>query len=199
MADKFSDGEISVVQEAELVDAAADTEVDRRLSPRDSKSQDRPREEISTHPGVLDQALIDLDKQRQLASSNDVKPKKSGHGLSLPLVMNAHNHILGAIAPMALSDTGRRGQGAAGPAYPGLAQCRRQAGIDMPARFQFGKNSDLQSPEDLLPTGRKRFEADPLWLVFSECLIQTRKLKCQPVRLSPNCFGLPVCTSEHCR
>ena len=117
MADEFSDGENSVVQEAELVDAAVDTEADRRLSPWYSKSQDRPRKEISTHPGVLDQAVIDLEQHR-LASPNGVKPKKSRYGLSLPLVMNACDHMLGAIAPEAGSDTGRRGQGAAGPVYP---------------------------------------------------------------------------------
>ena len=96
MAGEFSDGEDSVVHEAELVDAAADTAVDLRLSPRNSKMQDRPREEISTHPGVLDQAAIDLDKQRRLTSLNGVKPKMSGHGLSLPLVLNTHDHMLGS-------------------------------------------------------------------------------------------------------
>ena len=167
MAGEFSDGsEYSVVHEAELVDAAADTEMDLCLSPRDSKMQDRPREEILTHPGVLDQAAIDLDKQRQLTPPNGVKPKTSGHGLSLPLVMNACDHMLGAIAPVAGSDTGRRGQGAAGPAYPGLAQRWRRAGIDMPARFQFGKISDLQSPGDLFPPSGKQFEPNPLGAGF---------------------------------
>ena len=50
---EFSDGEDSVIHEAELVDAAADTEVDLRLSPWESNMQDRPREEILTYPGVL--------------------------------------------------------------------------------------------------------------------------------------------------
>ena len=49
MAGEFSDGEDSVVNEVELVDATADTEVDLRLSPRNSKMQDRPRE-ISIRP-----------------------------------------------------------------------------------------------------------------------------------------------------
>ena len=77
MAGEFSDGEDSVVHEVELIDAAADTEVDLCLSPRTSNMQDRPREEISTHPGVLDQAGIDLDKQRRLTPLNGVKPKMS--------------------------------------------------------------------------------------------------------------------------
>ena len=106
--------------------------------------------------------------------------------------MNTRDHMLGAIAPVAGSDTGRRGNGAADPAYPGLAQCRRRAGIDMPARFHFGKSSDLQSPEDLFSPAGKQFEPDPRGLIFSECWIQTKKLECQPVRLSPNCFDLPV-------
>ena len=38
MVDEFSDGENSVIQEAEQVDVTADTEVDRRPSPQDSKS-----------------------------------------------------------------------------------------------------------------------------------------------------------------
>ena len=59
--------------------------------------------------------------------------------------------LVDAAAPVARSDTGLRGQGAADPAYPGLAQCRQRAQIDMLARFQFGKTSDLQSPEDVLP------------------------------------------------
>ena len=88
MAGELSDREDSVGHEAELVDMAADTKVDLRLPLQDPKLQDRPREEISTHPGVLDQAAIDLDEQRRLAPPNGVKPKKSGHGLSLPLVMN---------------------------------------------------------------------------------------------------------------
>ena len=76
--------------------------------------------------------------------------------------MNARDHMMGAIAPVAGSDTGRRGQGAAGPAYPGLAQGQQRSVIDMPARFQFGKASDLQSPEDSLRLCRKQFEPDPL-------------------------------------
>ena len=75
--------------------------------------------------------------------------------------MNTRDHMLGATAPVAGSDTGRRGQGAAGPAYPGLAQRRQRAGIDMLARFQFSKASDLRSPEGLLSLGRKQFEPDP--------------------------------------
>ena len=38
-----------------------------------------------------------------------------------------------------------REQGAADLVYPGLAQRRQRAGINMLARFQFGKASDLQS------------------------------------------------------
>ena len=75
--------------------------------------------------------------------------------------------------PVAGSDTGRCGQGAAGPAYPGLAQRRQRAGIDIPARFQFGKTSDLQSPDDLLPPGRNSLSRTPLGLVFRECLIKS--------------------------
>ena len=52
--------------------------------------------------------------------------------------MNARDHMLGSIALVAGSDTGRRGQGAAGPAYPGLAQRWQWAGFDMPAHFHFG-------------------------------------------------------------
>ena len=62
MAGEFSDGEDSVGHEAELVNAAADAEVDLHLPLRDPKLQDRPREEISTHSGALDQATIDLDE-----------------------------------------------------------------------------------------------------------------------------------------
>ena len=124
-------------------------------------------------PGVLDQAVIDLDEHRRLASPNGVKPKKSGHGLSLPIVMNVRDHMLGAIAPVAGSDTGRRGQGVAGPAYPQLAQRQWRAGIDMPARFQFGKTAGLQSPEDCYPRAENGLSRTPLGLVFSECLIQT--------------------------
>ena len=90
--------------------------------------------------------------------------------------MNARDHMLGAIAPVAGSDTGRRGQGAAGPAYPGLSQRRQRAGIDMPARFQFGKTSDLQNSEDSLPPGRNSLSQTPLGLVIHEC-VQTRKLQ----------------------
>ena len=61
MAGELSDGEDSVGHKAELVDAAADAEVDLRLPLRDPKLQDRPWEEISTHPGVLNQAAIDID------------------------------------------------------------------------------------------------------------------------------------------
>ena len=67
MAGELSDEEDSVRHETELVDAAADAEVDLRLPLRDPKLQDRPREEMSTHSGVLDQAAIDLDEQRQIA------------------------------------------------------------------------------------------------------------------------------------
>ena len=64
MAGEFSDGEDSIGHETELVGVAADSEVDLRLSLWDPKLQDRHREEISTHSGVLDQAAIDLDDQR---------------------------------------------------------------------------------------------------------------------------------------
>ena len=103
-----------------------------RLPLWDPKLQDRPREQIPTHSGVLDQTAIDLDDQRRLARPNGAKPERSGHGLSLPFVMNARDHMLGATAAVAGSDTGHRGQGAAGPAYPGLAQRRQRAGIDIP-------------------------------------------------------------------
>ena len=162
MAGEFSDGEDNVGHEAELVDASADAEVDLHLPLRDPKLQDRPREEIPTHLGVLNQAAIDLDEQRRLAPPNGAKQKRSGHGLSLPLVMNVRDHMLGTTTPVAGSDTGCRGQGVASPAYPGLAQRRQRAGINMPAHFQFSKTSDLQSPEDSLPPGRKQFEPDPL-------------------------------------
>ena len=62
MAGELSDGENSVGHDAELVDAAADAEVDLRLPMWDPKLQDRPREEISTHPGVLGQAASNLDE-----------------------------------------------------------------------------------------------------------------------------------------
>ena len=75
--------------------------------------------------------------------------------------MNARDHMLGTTAKVAASDTGRRGQGAAGPAYPGLAQRQQRAEIDIPARFQFSKALNLRSPEGLLPPGRKQFEPDP--------------------------------------
>ena len=158
MAGEFSDGEDSVGHEDELVDVTADAEVDVRLPLREPKLQDRPREKTLTHSEVLDLAAVDLEEQRRLASPNGAKPKGSWHGLSLPLVMNARDHMLGATAPVAGSDTGRRGQGAAGPAYPGLAQ---RTGIDMPARFQFSKASDLRSPEESLPLGRKQCEPNP--------------------------------------
>ena len=162
MAGEFSDGEDSVGHEAELVDATADAEVDLRLPLREPMLQDRPREEIPTHLGVLNLTAIDLAEQCRLAPPNEVKPKGSGHGLSLPLVMNARcDHMLGDTAPVAWSDTGRRGQGAAGPAYPGLAQRRQRAGIDIPASFQFSKASDLRSSEGSLLPGRKQFEPDP--------------------------------------
>ena len=87
MAGELSVGEDSVGHEAELVDAAVDAEVDLRLPLWNPKLQDRSREEISTHPGAHDQAAIDLDEQHRLALPNGAKPKKSGYGLSLPLVM----------------------------------------------------------------------------------------------------------------
>ena len=62
MAGELSDGENSVGHEAELVDVAADAEVDLRLPKRDPKLQDRPQEEISTHPGVLGQTASNLDE-----------------------------------------------------------------------------------------------------------------------------------------
>ena len=152
--------------------------------------QDRPRE-ISTHPGVLDQAAIDLDKQRRLTSLNGVKPKMSWHGLSLPLVLNTRDHMLGVIAPVAGSDTGRRGQGAADPAYPGLAQRRRRAGIDMPARFQFGKSSDLQSPEDLLPPAGKQFEPDPLVVGFQRMFDSDKETRVPAGQVESELFRSP--------
>ena len=147
--------------EAELVDATADTEVDLRLPLREPIFQDMPREEIPTHSRVLDLATTALAEQRRLAPPNGAKPKGSGLGLSLLLVMNTRNHMLGDTALVAGSDTGRRGQGTAGPAYSGLAQRRQRAGIDMQARFQFSKAPDLRSPEGSLPPGRKQFEPDP--------------------------------------
>ena len=86
--------------------------------------------------------------------------------------------MLGATAPVAGSDTGRRGQGAARPAYPGLAQRR--------------KDSDLRSSEGSLPLGRKQFEPDPFGLACCEGLIQTMELECQPAMLSQTWSGLPV-------
>ena len=142
MAGEFSDWEDSVGHEAELVDATADAEVDLHLPLREPMLQDRPREEIPTHSGALDQATIGLDEQRRLAPPYGAKPKRSGHGLSLPLNMNARDPMLGVTAQVVGSGTGRCGQGAAGPAYPGLAQRRQWAGIDMPARFQFIKAAE---------------------------------------------------------
>ena len=97
--------------------------------------------------------------------------------------MNAYDHMLGAIALVAGSNTGRRGQGAAGPAYPGIAQRQWRAGIDMPARFQ-----DLQSPEDLLLPGRK--QPNPLGAGFQPMLDSDQETRvpagkvsrCLPVR-----------------
>ena len=132
MAGECSDGEDSVGHEAELVDATADAEVDLRLALREPILQ---QEEIPNHSRVLDQAAI--DEQRRPAPPNGAKPKRSGHGPSLPLVMNARDHMPGA--------TTRQGPTLAvvDMAYPGLSQCRQRAGIDMPARFQFRKASDL--------------------------------------------------------
>ena len=89
----------SVRHKAELVDAETDAEVDLRLPLRDPKLQDRPQEEISTHSGVLDQAAIDLDEHRRLTPPNGAKPKSSGHGVSLPLAMNARDHMRGWQGP----------------------------------------------------------------------------------------------------
>ena len=88
MAGAFSDGEDSVGHEAELVDVTADTEVDLRLPLREPILQDRPREEIPIHSGVLDLAATDLAEQRRRAPPSGAKPKGSGHGLSLPLVLS---------------------------------------------------------------------------------------------------------------
>ena len=53
MAGELSDGQDNIGHEAELVDVEA--EVALSLPLWDPKLQDRPREEISTHLGVLDQ------------------------------------------------------------------------------------------------------------------------------------------------
>ena len=95
MAGEFSDGEDSLGHEAKLVDATADTKVDLRLPLREPILQDRCREEIPIYSGVLDLAATNLAEQRRLAPQSGAKPKGSGHGLSLPLVMNTHDHMLG--------------------------------------------------------------------------------------------------------
>ena len=56
---------ISFRHEAELVHATADAEVDLRLPLWEPMLQDRPREEIPTHSGVLD-----LAEQRRLTPPN---------------------------------------------------------------------------------------------------------------------------------
>ena len=56
---------------------------------------------------------------------------------------------------------GRRGQGAANPTYPGLAQRRQSVGIKIFTRFDFGKASGLRSSDGQLPRAGAQFEPHP--------------------------------------
>ena len=76
---------------------------------------------------------------------------------------------------MAGSGTGRRRQGAAIPAYPGLTHRRQRAGMKTPTQLRFGKVLDRPSPDEQLSPEEKHFEpnltrlpagnvvSDPVW------------------------------------
>ena len=66
----------------------------------------------------------------------------------------------GATAQLVRSGDGRRRQGAANPAYPGLTQRRQNAGIKTPARFYFGMASGHLSPDRQLPRVETQFGPD---------------------------------------
>ena len=91
MTGELSDGEYSVGHEAELVNAAADAEVDLHLPLRDPNLQDGPREEISTYLVVRDQAAIDLDEQRRLAPPNG--PNRKGPDMACCYQISRVNYI----------------------------------------------------------------------------------------------------------
>ena len=141
MAGKFSNGEDSVGHEAELLDAAADIEVDLCLPLREPILQDRPREEIPSHSGVLDLVA-------RMGSNRKGPDMACRYRLLWMHVITCWGlHYWWQGPTQAVVDRQQPG--------------RQQAGIDMPARFQFSKAADLRSPEGSMPPGRKQFEPDP--------------------------------------
>ena len=61
----------------------------------------------------------------------------------------------------------------------------------MPARFQFGKSSDSQSPEDLLPPAGKQFEPDPLGVGFQRMFISDKETRVPAGQVESELFRSP--------
>ena len=140
MSGDYSDGEGSVGPDADFVDATAETEVELRLPLEVDMKPDQHREDVPTYSGAVDLDVVDFgqDEQRRFEPPSGAKPKWPRHGLPLPIILEPHRQPSGATTQLVGSGDGRRRQGLANLAYPGLTQLRQNAGIKTPVRFNFG-------------------------------------------------------------
>ena len=124
MSGGYSDGEGSVVPDADFLDATAETEVELRLPPAVDRTPDQPPEDVLTYPGAVDPEAVDLDQdmQRRFEPLRRAKPKWPRHGLPLPSILEPRGQSSGAVASLVGSGVGHRKRGAANPTYPGLAR-----------------------------------------------------------------------------
>ena len=92
--------------------------------------------------------------------------------------MEPRSPVLGATAHSIRPGAGQHRLGVADPMYPGLAQCRQNAGIKTPTRVEFGGISGFTGPVGQLPRVGTQFESDPYedglpekntWVIRGNC------------------------------